>query len=230
MALFNLVGGKKEKKHEKALKVIGEIKDQAEPLRVEIENTPFHFYSKSTVRGGSFVLTIPTSIQPHMEDGGWVRVAFHNGAGEDIRIQVTNQERLELGNSAKIFCRLPTATIEPRRRSEVRFFTGNFNNLLVDMGRMGSFPILDFSCRGMRVSSASDAVSFTPGKSVEGGGTIQMGTRINVALDSLVPRFQARQWVGLEFSVGEKRSEKILDVFLESLDQKIRQASSTGQV
>ena len=49
------------------------------------------------------------------------------------------------------------------------------------------------------------------------------GRSINVALESLVPRFQGLEGVGLEFSVGDKRSEKILAVFLDSLDQKIRQ-------
>ena len=225
MALFNIGGREKGRKHEKALRFIGEIKNHPEPLRVEIENTPFHFYSQTTVRAGSFVVSIPTTLQENLADGGWIRVALHdNGAQEDLRIQVTNQEKLELGNSAKIFCRLPTATIEPRRRLEGRFFTGNFNNLMVDLGRVGSFPILDFSGRGMRIPSVFNGVSFPPGKSLEGGGTIRMGTRINVALESLVPRFQGREWVGLEFSVGEKRSEKILAVFLESLERKIRQA------
>lgn len=221
MTLFNLGGEKK--KHEQALRFISEIKGHPEPLRVEIENTPFQFYSKSTVRAGLFVLTIPISIQQHMKDGGWVRMAVKNEGQEDLRIQVANQEKLELGTSAKIFCRLPTATIESRRRSEARFFTGNFRNLLVDMGPMGSFPILDFSCRGMRIPYDFSPDSLTTGKPMEGSGTIRMGARINVALESLVPRFQGLEWVGLEFSVGDKRSEKILAVFLDSLDQKIRQ-------
>lgn len=225
MALFKMGGGKKGN-HEKALKFISGLKDHPHPMRVEIENTPFHFYSTAGVRAGSFVVSIPTSIQSHMEDGGWVRVALHNDAGEDLRIQVANQERLEFGNSARIFCRMPTATIESRRRSEVRFYTGHFNNLMVNMGRMGSFPILDFSAKGMRIPSEINAKIFTPGKPVEGGGTIRMGTRINVALESLVPRFQSGHGLGLEFSVGEKRSEKILEVFLDSLDRKIRQAGS----
>lgn len=224
MALFNLGGGKKGKKHERALKFIGEIKDHPEPLRVEIENTPYHFYSKTTMRAGLFVVTIPISIQQHIEDGEWVRVGFNNSAEEDLRIQVANQEKLELGKLARIFCRLPSATIEPRRRSEVRFYTGQFKDLVVDIGPMGSFRILDFSGKGMRIPSDANAASFTPGKSIDGQKTIRMGTRINVTLKSLVPRFQAVEGVGLEFSVGDKRSEKILAVFLDSLEQNIRQA------
>lgn len=225
MALLKLGGRKKGKKHEIALRLIGEIKDHPGPLQVEIEHTAFHFYSKSTVRAGSFVLTIPTSIQGHLEDGGWVRIILGNGAQEDLRIQVSNQERLEIGKSAKIFCRLPSATVEPKRRSEVRSFTGDFNNLLVDLGQLGSFPILDFSGKGIRIQSGIHGVSLTPGKPIEGGKTIRMGTRIIVPLNSLVPRFQFQQWMGLEFSVKENRSGKILAVFLESLDQKIREAS-----
>ena len=64
MTLFNLGGEKK--KHEQALRFISEIKGHPEPLRVEIENTPFQFYSKSTVRAGVFVFTIHISIQPHL--------------------------------------------------------------------------------------------------------------------------------------------------------------------
>lgn len=228
MALFKLGGGKRGKNHEKAMKVISELKDHPEFMRVEIENTPHQFYSNSKVRSGSCVLTIPVAIQHHMDDGGWVRVELNQGANEDLRIQVANQERLEWGNSAKIFCRLPTASIEPRRRSAPRYFTGHFSDLSVKIGSMGSFRVLDISRGGVRIECDSNNVSFPVGQSLEGENIIRMGTVINVAFKSLVPRFQSGQWAGLAYTASDKRSEKILAVFLDSLDQKIREESWKG--
>lgn len=225
MGLFSKDKANLARQHEKALEVIADFSKNADPVRVEIENTPHYFYSKPLMRGGALVLTIPSKIQAHLSDGEWLRVGINLGENQELRIQVGTQEKLELGRTAKIFCRLPTAVIESRRRGDFRIFTGNFKDLVMELPGIGAFRIQDISSKGMRIQIDQQAAPLVLGKPLDGGGRIQMGSRAMIKVKEVVPRFQASDWAGLEFSVGEERLGKILGLFLDSLDAEIRKTS-----
>lgn len=212
------------KSHERAMQFLSGIVGNNSNVRVEIENSPHFFYSPVMMRGGAVVLTIPVKMQEHLNDGDWVRFAIPEQGKEDLRLQVSNQEHLELGTIAKIFCRLPSVAVEPRRRVDHRYYTAHFKDLLLELPNAKRFPVLDLSIRGLRIDIQMGKSIFSIGKSVGVGSKIRMGKRATIALEDVIPRFLGEEVAGLEYRIeGENLSQKkILSVFLESIDKEIR--------
>ena len=212
-------GRDKAKSHEKALEILSEFSRQTTAVRVEIENTPYYFYSPVAVRGGAVVMEIPVSLQDHLADGGWVRSQAPNSPREELRLQVRNQEHLEMGDMAKIFCRIPSALVEPKRRASSRYYTGKFKDLMLQLPDLTFYPVLDLSSQGLRIQTGEMKYGFTAGEPLKTKGWIRMGKKANIDLERLTPRFVAPDTTGRGFEMaGDRLPRKILNIFLESLD------------
>ena len=219
MANWFKIGRDKAKSHEMALEILSEFSRQTTPVRVEIENTPYYFYSRMAMRGGAVVMEIPVSLQDHLADGGWIRSQAPNSPREELRLQVRNQEHLEMGDMAKIFCRIPSALVESKRRASSRYYTGKFKDLVLQLSDLTLYPVLDLSTQGLRIWTGEMINGFTAGEPLKTKGRIRMGKKANIHLERLTPRFVAPNTTGMEFELAEDAlPRKILNIFLESLD------------
>lgn len=239
MALFKS-SGKLRGGHKDALKTLSELKEQSGQVRVEIEKTPFHFYSKPVMRGGMVMMTIPVPIQQNLKDREWVRIELGEDSAQELRLQVANQEQVEMGTLAKFFCRLPSVSLQPKRRTNPRYNTSQFKDLQLHSTQGGSYRIMDLSAQGMRVristplkagvedpADAGQHGPFRAGEVQEPGGRLQMGNKITLALERILPRYLGPRSAGMEYEVaGGARSEKILTVFMEALDNEIKKMSA----
>lgn len=237
MALFK---SKSEGSPKDPLQVLSGLKDQADPVRVEIERTPFYFYTRLVMRSGMVMMTMPVRIQPNLKDKEWVRIGLGESVEQELRLQVSSQEKPEMGNLVRFYCRLPSATLQTRRRSNPRYNTSQFKDLLLNSAQGGSYRVLDLSANGLRVRFPQPAAAgeeqttppeeqgpFILGKAQQPGGVLRLGSKTALALEEIIPRYLGPNSGGFEYTVeGGTRSEKILTVFMEALDDEVRRISA----
>lgn len=218
---------------DEAQQVISQFAQQKEPLRVEIETTPFWFYSAPLLRSGAIVISMPQKFQPAVETDKWLRVRVSDAERKDLRLQISSAKHGGTGHMAlspdqvAVLCKLRGATIEPSKRSADRVNTSNYQDLFLDVtSPSGSFRIVNLSKSGVKIRLSDDKQkeAFPLGKYIQ-KGAIRLGSKARVSVQDMVPRCLYEDGVGLEVVVNPQgNARKILEMFLDHVQGRERQS------
>ena len=234
---FNRLGGG-DQNGDTAQKAISALAESREQLRVEIEGTPFHFYSRPFLRSGAIVVATPQDFKASLNPGGWLRIRTSDEERQELRVEITSARHGGTGEMATtsdevtVLCKIPGATFASSKRSHDRLQTRQFRDLFLDISSpSSSHPVVDLSKGGLRVGIAGegDLHRFPVGAYLKRGG-IRLGKKARVNLLDIIPRSHFETGVGLEMVVDPSgNSRKILEMFLDSMAHKEREARSAGK-
>lgn len=227
-------GGKNGDAAQQAISALAESTDY---MRVEIEGSSFHFYSRPFLRSGTIVVATPQDFKSSLNVGGWLRIRTSETEREELRLQITSVRHGGTGEMATtteevtVLCKIPGAVVEPSKRSHDRMRTSQFRDLFLEISSpSSSHPVVDLSHGGLRVAigEEADLQRFPLGAALNGSG-IRLGQKARVTLASIIPRSHHEKGVGLEMVVDSSgNSRKILEMFLDSMAHKEREARSVG--
>ncbi len=221
MALRNMFrrGKNGERLAQAVLAQLGEKKD---PVRVEVEGTPMYFAARLALRSGSVVVTRPEDAVKLLKRGGWIRVRTGLEENQELRLQISSPVYGPQKNSPYFMCKIPGAVAEQAKRASDRLSTAMFKNLVLQIHHHPyQYRILDVSMGGMRVRLIPrEASELFPLDSAQEYGTILLGKKGKIQLDTTTARHHFPDAVGLEMVVSSKNnSAKWLEVFLETLEK-----------
>jgi hypothetical protein len=222
---------------DEAQQVLSQFTEKTEPLRVEIEATPFWFYASPLLRSGAVVISMPQHLQPAVSSGNWMRIRVSDEERKDLRLQISSAKH---GGSAHmaltpdqiaVLCKLPGAAIVPSKRSADRMNTSNYHDLILDVSSPpGSYPIVNLSKGGVKIRLADEAQKerFPLGKYME-KGAIRLGKKARVPVLDMVPRCHYEDGVGLELVINPQgNARRILDMFLDHVQHKERELQTAA--
>ena len=202
------------------LPVLMEMEREQAPIRVEIENSLIRFNSTLAIRSDRVVIAKPLGLNKHISRTTALRLRMPNGKDE-VRLEVgTPHFNLTNGNAAML-CSIPKEYCASSNRTEYRYNTRRFNNLILQVKDVsGAFRIIDISNSGCRIYARSvQDIPFNMGERVE-NAEIRLGNKITVQLDHFTLRSRQRLSVGMEFHVSDDgRNKTYLRHLIESLDR-----------
>ena len=234
LGLIDLIKGAGRKAGE-PLTVISQLSRSKTPVKVEIERTSAHFYSRVLLRSGAVVLSYPQNLERYIKVNGWVRLRPSGETRQELRLQISSVRFGGSGPMAvgvgqmSLLCKIPNATYEPSKRDTERFNTRQFKDLLLELrGHPAPYPILNLSSGGVRIRIPEEHPGdlFVSGATTAEGGVIHLGKKSRIELVKAVTRHVEKGMVGLEIRIdpgGQER--KILDVFLDLLRAEERKAA-----
>lgn len=194
------------------------------PVRVEIENTLTRFNTRMVLRGHTVVVARPQAVGHLLEQGTMVRFKVPGDADREVRMEVVTPHYNLSSGSPVFLCKIPTKfAANGAQRASERFNTSRFNNImLVVPEHKWKYRVLDLSLTGCKVHSRTGDLKteFPIGHRV-GDGYLQLGDRVRVDLDYVVPRSYQGAAVGLEFGITQSGpSKRYLTHLLQSLERK----------
>ena len=221
-----------------ANQVISSFNEERSKKRIEIENTPHFFFSAPTLRSGAVIIFTPERFKQAVSEGKWVRIRMPGADRMDLRMQITSARHGGTGEMSttpdffSLLCKIPGASLESSKRGADRYTTLQFKDLLLDLTSpaAGSHPVIDLSAHGLKIHVADPAQiqRFTIGEYLS-RGKLRLGSKAQVELLDLIPRAHFEDAVGLEMNVNPNgHSRRILDMFLDSLQSKAKQAANAG--
>ena len=226
MGLIDLIKGAGRKSGD-ALTVISQLSRSKTPVKVEIERTSAHFYSRVLLRSGAVVLTYPQKLEAYIKINGWVRFCPSEETRHELRLQISSARyggsgpmSADVGRMS-LLCKIPNASYELSKRNAERFNTRQFKDLLLELRRHPSpYPILNLSSGGLRIRLPEEDSGelFVAGANAAEWGIIHLGKKSRIELVRAVTRHVEKSMVGLEFQIDPDGQErKMLEVFLDTL-------------
>ena len=222
---------------EEAQQIISQFTGQTEKLRVELEGTPAWFLASPLLRSGAVVITTPRTHQKLIVSGNWIRIRVSEKERKDLRLEISAAKH---GGSAHmaltpdqiaVLCKLPGAAVVPSLRKADRISTGQYRDLLLRVSSpSGMYPVVNLSKNGVKIRLADEKQKelFPLGHYLR-RGAIRLGKKAAVSLLDIIPRCHYEDAVGLEMVVDPKgSSRRVLDMFLEHVEQKELQAMATA--
>lgn len=190
------------------------------PVRLEIENTLIHFYTRVSVKASTVVIAKPTGLRDGLKKGGIVRFRLPDGADHEVRMEIA-APHFNLSNGTSVFlCKLPEGFAEPNQRNGDRYNTSRFNNILLEVAESTErFRVIDISISGFKfyVNNREGMNLFPVGEPLH-HAAIHLGERVKVELETLIPRIHRANTVGCEMKVRQDGpSRKYLQHLINSL-------------
>jgi hypothetical protein len=174
------------------------------------------------LRGSTVVVARPSALHQGLEKGTIVRFPVPNDPSRHLRMEVVTPNFNLVSGSPVFLCKVPTAFSEGSRRRSERFSTSRFNNLALEVPELKSrFRVLDLSLTGAKVlrGTGGPRVDIPLGRPLH-AGSLQLGTRVRVDLEQVIPRTSHGPSVGMEFAVKrEGDSSRFLTHLLNSLEK-----------
>lgn len=208
-------------KERQVLQVLQNAEKNKSPIRIEIENSGMRFFSILTLKRGLVVIAKPPGVKTEIARNGYVRFKNPEDENQEVRLQVTVPHFNLLSGSYVFLCQIPKEFAETSKRNADRYNTSRFNNLhLYIPTKKGQYRIIDISMYGCKVFLDRVALNnkFEVGTKLS-PATISIGGKVDIDLDSVVPRSQHKNTVGFQLVVGgDGSSGKYLSHFLTSLE------------
>lgn len=226
MGLIDLIKGAGRNAGD-ALTVISQLSRAKTPVKVEIERTSTHFYSRVLLRSGAVVLSYPQNLEGYIKVNGWVRLCPSEETRHELRLQISSARFGGSGPMAvgvgkmSLLCKIPNASYELSKRGDERFNTRRFKDLLLVLsGHPKPYRIVNLSSGGLRIRLPEEHPEelFVAGGALVEGGVIHLGKKSRIELVKAVTRNVEKGMVGLEFQLESGGQEqKMLEVFLDAM-------------
>lgn len=205
------------------LRALDDLAVRKLPVRLESEQTGVSFFTILSLRRNGLVIARPRALRGGLPKDSIVRITLPNHGRKQIRVPVlVPHVKLPMTMKYACICAVPTAFSGVCKRHTDRFSTARFKNLhlqLLDLGK--SFRIVDLSVGGMRVFAGTDSASlaFDPDTDLA-PARMRVGERVNIELDSLLPRTQVGNMVGFSMVV---RNDGVSGRFLLNLLNRLQE-------
>jgi len=201
------------------------------PIRLEIEEANVHFYTVLSVRRNMVVVAKPPGLQKELKRDGFVRFRVPGDSGKEVRLTVAVPHFNLLSGSYVFLCDIPKEFAEPSRRSNDRFNTSRFKNLVLAFPSLRrQYRIVDISLEGCKVyvggngnGGDEEKNGFSLGE-VLNHAKITVGSKVEIDLEAVVPRSEFGGTVGIQFQIAQgSESRKYLSHFIKSLESSEQQ-------
>lgn len=210
-SLWNKMTGK-VKEGPEVVPVLRKLSDGQTVIRMEMERAMLRFNTRLALRDQMVLVGKPSGLESSIEKDDCARIKVPWARNFEVRMFVTaGHINLKNGNEGFV-CQTPSGNALPVKRSKERFNTRRFSNLKLLLPSFGlDFPIMDLSAQGCRIMGRPDFVAdlFRMNQKIM-EGVIQVGEHFHIVLETMIPRVQLREMVGLEFNTrtdsGHKRN------------------------
>jgi len=190
----------------KVLNALRSLDGHKKPVRVEVENSLHRFTAVVALRRNTVVVAKPPGLGKALDKGTWIRFQLPNGQKE-IRMEVATPHFNLANGNAVFLCHPPKEFAPDTRRTENRYNTTRFNNLLLQVDEIPDlFRIVDISNSGCRIYFSGDGPSVFPLNKVLNNAQIKLGKKLAVALDQVIPRSYFRKAIGMEIKVSQSEN------------------------
>ena len=219
--LMNLLSGQAREDKE-VLGALQRLDHEKMPVRMEVENSQIHFRTRISVKSATVIVAKPGNLRDGLSKGGTVRFQLPESDGKEVRMEVVTPH-FNLTNGNPVFlCKVPTEFAKGSMRGEWRFNTSRFNNVHLVIGDHASqYRIVDISSTGCKLylNHSEMMRQFPVGEPID-NAYINLGNKVRVALESLIPRNHRGQSVGCQLRLdAEGNSEKYLHHLVQSLEK-----------
>lgn len=215
---------------DEANKIISRFNEERSKKRVEIENTPYVFYTQPLLHSGAVRIATPNRLEKLVSKGQWLRIRVPGAGRKDLRLQIGSIEHGHMGPKGaglglfSILCKIPGASVEPSKRASDRFTTVQFKDLVFEIFApvSGAFQVMDLSLQGLRIQVADPSIiQNLPIGEYFSRGRILLGSKAKVEIKDFIPRAHFADSVGLEIVIDtSSHSRRMFDAFLHSLETK----------
>jgi hypothetical protein len=201
---MNLLGGQ-SKEDKEILSSLNMLDRNKVPVRMEIENTSIHFNTRISVRSATVIVAKPLNLKEGLSKGGTVRFKFPDSQGREVRLEVITPH-FNLTNGNPVFlCRIPTGYAPSSMRGSLRFNTSKFTNVHLKFEHNPhTFRVVDLSESGCKIflPTKESRELFRVGEALP-GGKINLGNKVSVELEAVIPRNHRGQAVGCQFQLAK---------------------------
>lgn len=181
------------------------LEDERTPIRIEIENSDFSFYTVLSVRPKFVVVARPADIEAGiLAPGGLLRFVVPDGSRNVLRLRVRNPNYERERGDNVILCEIPEEFAEKSKRGENRFNTSRFKNLRLLIPQIDAeFRIVDISPSGCKtyVQDMEDWDVMTVGVPMR-FTKVSAGAKVKIELALLTARLVTPPVVSFEWSVS----------------------------
>ncbi|HEX9841242.1 MAG TPA: hypothetical protein VGC20_00775 [bacterium] len=225
MALFGGRFSAANRAQRAVVRALTELSDQQTPVHLVSEQTGASFYTLLSLHKTALVVARPRAVPGGLAKGSQVVLTLPNRQRQQVRMPVIAPKvKLPFSMRYACVCALPQEFSGQCRRGSDRINTKRYGNLRLHLPEQGrSYRVLDISNTGLRVYLTEDEAGlmlFEEGMEVA-PSHLQVGKRVQIQLERLLPRAKAANWVGLEMRVApDGTSER----FLLNLLNKLRDA------
>ena len=181
------------------------LEEERTPIRVEVENTEFSFYTVLSVRPEVVVVARPSDLDPKiLVRGGLLRFVVPDGSRNVVRLLVRNPNFERERGANVILCEIPEEFAEKSKRGENRFNTSRFKNLRLLIPQIDAeFRIVDISPSGCKtyVQDMEDWDLVTMGVPMR-FTKISAGDKVQIEIAILTPRLVTPPVVSFEWNIS----------------------------
>lgn len=225
MALFGGRFSAANRAQRAVVRALTELSEAQTPVHLLSEQTGVSFYTLVSLHKTALVIARPRAVPGGLPKGTHILLTLPNRQRQQVRMAVLAPKvKLPFSMRYACVCTLPNEFSGQCRRGSDRINTKRYGNLRLHLPEQGrSYRVLDISNTGLRVFLAEEDANlmlFEEGMEVA-PAHLQVGKRVQIQLERLVPRAKGGNWVGLEMSVApDGTSER----FLLNLLNKLREA------
>lgn len=199
-----------------------------QPVRVEVENSLERFVSHLAVSNGTVMLSRPPRPTLDLSPGSFVRARLPGDEPRELRLQVVVSRMATRSGGTAFLCR-PSRRQLPTRRMTDRYSVRRYSNLRLALGDQ-RLRVLDVSLTGCKVflNPLQGQIVLPIGQEIH-SADLNVGSRITMQLDRLIPRSHTERTVGCEFEVSrDGTSDQYLARLIASLDKKEKDRRING--
>ncbi len=190
-------------------------------MRLEIEGENIHFFTIFSIKRNLVVVAKPPGLRKGLKRDGTVRFRIPDEVENEIRMEIAVPHFNLLSGDYAFLCDIPKNFAEKSKRKSERYNTSRFNNLhLVIPDILQRFRIVDMSDSGCKIYAVGTNIkelleedkNYAPAR-------ISVGNKVEIDLDSAIPRSFNGKTVGFKFDVSaEGSARKYLQHFIQSLE------------
>jgi hypothetical protein len=205
------------------LRALHDLSEQKTPLRLESEATGVSFFTVISLRRNGLLVARPRTLRGGLPKDSIVRLTLTHHQRKQVRVPVlVPQVKLPMSVKYASICGVPKTFSGVCQRQADRFNTTRFKNLHLQLPAVEkSFRVIDLSTAGLRIfgGTESSLLLFEPGSELA-PARLRVGERAQIELESLVPRSQAGNTVGMAMRVRrDGASERYLMNLLNRLQE-----------
>jgi len=214
------------------LKTLQQLSKKRTEVQVEVEGTYTRFTSTLILKNEFVGLSFPMGKEAPIAKGTWLRMKLPPHHEREMRMEVVNPHFLVLGNRF-ILCKRPDNIVEQVIRRSQRYNTAKYANLSF---AIPSIPvrhrIIDLSTDGCKIyAPPGNAQKHYVVNQPLDDALIQVGKRMQIKLQAVVPRVVRDNYVGLEFVLEETpEATRYITYFLNWLERSAAAPKSARSV
>lgn len=187
------------------LRALDDLAVRKLPVRLESEETGVSFFTIISLRRNGLLIARPRTLRGGLPKDSFVRLTLPNQGRKQVRVPVlVPHVKLPMTMKYACICGVPTTFSGVCKRHTDRFSTARFKNLHLQLPRYGkNLRVVDLSVGGVRVFAGTESSQLAFDSDTDlAPGHLRVGERVQIELESVLPRAQVGNMVGMSMKVS----------------------------